>query len=269
MTYQPIDWGTVEAALYSWLSGIVPNVIFEDQRIPSPSYPYCSVLLLASSRKGGKDNQIITTDLTRAKNILVTPTVQDLTLYSINIGANTANYTSGIHATAAQITAGLAAQMARWPQTVVDNVGTLTVSASSVFNILVTANLSWANNDFGHENVATTTGTRKVTYQLTFHNNEANMRAATTEAGSVSGMAFAEAAVSSLSQQATIDLLWGAGIGIVAEQGAHKMDMVINGEWVSRGIVDIQFNIGTLTTGDNGYIATAPAGGTVDGTPLS
>ena len=108
-------------------------------------------------------------------------------------------------------------------------------------------------------------GTRKVTYQLNFHNSETNIRADANQ----TGMALAEAAVSSLSDQPVIDQLWSAGLGIVNNEDVKKTDAELNGEWVSRGTVEVRFNIATTRTSDNGYIDTATANGEIDGVAIS
>ena len=94
--------------------------------------------------------------------------------------------------------------------------------------------------------------------------SETNIRADANQ----TGMALAEAAVSSLSDQPVIDQLWVAGLGIVNNEDVKKTDTVLNGEWVSRGTVEVRFNIATTRTSDNGYIETATATGTVDGVAM-
>ena len=70
MATEPIDWETVEAAVYQWLteiSSIVDNVIWEDQNVPQPNYPYASVKFTAQAKEGGRDEIRTDTDLiTRA-----------------------------------------------------------------------------------------------------------------------------------------------------------------------------------------------------------
>lgn len=257
---EPIVWTDIEAGLAAWLGAIVANVVFEGQRIPLQPYPYVSVSLLTSARKSGRDDLVQTVDLTRAKSIRATPVVADNTTYTITIGGIPYTYTSGTSATASQITAGLHSLV---PGST-DNHGTLDITAAAVFLVTMTG-LTWANLDNGHELVTVAKGTRKVVYQLNFHNSETNLRADANAAG----MALAEAAVSSLSKQSVIDQLWAAGLGIVNNEAVKKTDVVLNGEWVSRGTVEVSFNIATTSTEDNGYIDTATLNGNIDAVAIS
>jgi hypothetical protein len=54
---QPIDWATIEGALYDWLvSAVVENAIWEDQNVPQPDYPYASMKVIAGPvKEAGKD----------------------------------------------------------------------------------------------------------------------------------------------------------------------------------------------------------------------
>lgn len=59
---QPIDWETIEDAIYDWLTGavegfsaIVPEAIWENQNIPQPAYPYASLLVTSHTKEGGRD----------------------------------------------------------------------------------------------------------------------------------------------------------------------------------------------------------------------
>lgn len=262
---EPIVWTDIEAGLAAWLGAIVTNVVFEGQRIPLQTYPYVSVSLLTSARKAGRDDLVQTVDLTRAKYIRVTPAVADNYLFEIGINSTIFSYRSGDNATESQITAGLKAAITAAGISTTDNHGTLDVSSSSVFFVLTDSRLSWANLDNGHELVTVAKGTRKVVYQLNFHNSEANLRADANAAG----MALAEAAVSSLSKQSVIDQLWAAGLGIVNNEAVKKTDVVLNGEWVSRGTVEVSFNIATTSTEDNGYIDTATLNGNIDAVAIS
>lgn len=273
MTVEPIDWGAVEAALETWLGGFTPkqadgsnSILFEDQRVPHPDYPYCSLLLIASAKEGGRDDLLINQDLLRAQNIRVTPVVHDTTLYSITVDTNTASFTSGVGATAAQITAGLKAASSAFPQTMTDNGGTLDIAGTAEFEVSTTTDLSWVNLDLGHEMGMQTTGPRKLTYQITFHVDEDTLRA---KGPNSAAMALAETMVSSLSKQTTIDQLFAAGIAIVREQGTRKMDAVVDGQWVSRATTDVQFRVQTSTTEDTGYIAETEVSGTVSGVPVA
>jgi len=59
---QPIDWESIEDAIYAWLTGdveglgaIVPEAIWENQNVPQPAYPYASMLVTSHTKEGGRD----------------------------------------------------------------------------------------------------------------------------------------------------------------------------------------------------------------------
>lgn len=65
MPTEPIDWETVEATIYEWLtvtSDIVDHVVWEDQNIPQPEYPYASLKFTAQAKEGGRDEIRTDTD---------------------------------------------------------------------------------------------------------------------------------------------------------------------------------------------------------------
>lgn len=65
---QPIDWDFIEKKLIEWVVLILPQlidkVIYADQDIPQPGYPYASLKRIAGpTREGGVDEQRTVTDL--------------------------------------------------------------------------------------------------------------------------------------------------------------------------------------------------------------
>lgn len=67
---QPIDWGAIEGAIFDWVVDKLAlpenQVIFEDQNLPQPPYPYVSLKRTAGpTKEGGKDELRASTDLTQ------------------------------------------------------------------------------------------------------------------------------------------------------------------------------------------------------------
>jgi hypothetical protein len=64
---QPIDWAFIEGKLVEWVKLILPQlcgVIWADQEIPQPDYPYVSLKRIAGpTREGGIDDLLTVTDL--------------------------------------------------------------------------------------------------------------------------------------------------------------------------------------------------------------
>jgi hypothetical protein len=61
---QPIDWRTVEDALYTWVTGEVSlAAIWENQNIQQPAYPYIGLKRMTVIPRGGKPEIRYSTDL--------------------------------------------------------------------------------------------------------------------------------------------------------------------------------------------------------------
>jgi hypothetical protein len=179
------------------------------------------------------------------------------TPFAITVSANLALTGGADPVTAAQITAGFKAAMSAATQTVTDNHGTLDITGTAVFALVVTTNLAWVNLDAGHELVTTITGQRRLSYQITVHVDEANAVAG-------GAYAWAESIRTSLSLPSVIDSLWQAGIAVVKDTGARDMSAVVNGQWVQRAQVDVVLRAAVDLAEDTGYIASATATGTID-----
>lgn len=53
---QPIDWEIVESALYDWLNQSLElddHIIFSDQNVPQPEYPYATLKRISEIEEGG------------------------------------------------------------------------------------------------------------------------------------------------------------------------------------------------------------------------
>lgn len=66
---QPIDWTTVEGSLFDWITdklGLTDDrVIWQDQNVPQPAYPYISLKRSGWLKEGGVDETRTSTDLTQ------------------------------------------------------------------------------------------------------------------------------------------------------------------------------------------------------------
>jgi hypothetical protein len=261
MTAPAASWTAFEAAIYNWLvPAFVPTAIFEGQSVPQPAFPYASIMVTGDTREGGRDAVTSATDLTRAQSVRVTPTVLPSVTYTITIGSTPYSYTASSSPTASEITAGLKTALPAAPQTVTDNHGTLDIAGTTVFLLTVSANLTWANRDVGHEVVQTNYGSRRVPCLIKFHADEP------TVIGIPGGsMAWAEAVQGSLSQQSVIDALYAASVAIVKTNGIHMVPTMLNGQWVSRAVLDVVFRTVFTPAEDVGYIKTFTATGDVGG----
>ena len=254
-----IDLSPVETAIYNWLvPAYVPAVIFANQRVPKPSYPYASILQTASAREGGRDQISLSQDLRRAKSVRFTPAVAADATYTVTLGGVAYSYTASDAPTAAEITAGLKAAITGSLYTVTDNAGTLDIAAAAVFLVTVTSNLSWSNLDAGHEITETALGSRRLAFQITFHVDEDNMVAG-------GAYAWAETVQTSLSLESVVAALWAQGVAVVKTTGLRDMSQVVNGQWESRAVFDVVFRVLVQFSEDTGYIGHVTATGDVDG----
>jgi hypothetical protein len=106
---QPVDWSTIEDAIYDWLTGgvsgfdeIVPEAIWEDQNVAQPDYPYATMKMIAQSKEGGRDEIRTTTlvgqPLGREVEIMATGPIQMTISVSFNTDATTGGSSSGTRA---------------------------------------------------------------------------------------------------------------------------------------------------------------------------
>lgn len=247
---EPFDLDTMEAAIAAWLvPAVVPTFLFAKQAVSQPSYPYASALLTSNAKESdSRDERLYSTDLTRAKTIRVTPTVQDEADYTLDLDDETATYTSDVDATAAEITAGLVNFSDAW--TVTDNGGTLDIERvdGALFTVVMSGNLTRANLDNGHETEELVTGPRVLTYQIAFH-------VAGAEVTSAGAMMLAEKARTSLGQSSVLEQLRTAGLAVIREIGVNDAGLVINGEWLDRAVLDVQFRATVNMASYTGFIA--------------
>lgn len=61
---QPVDWKTIDEGLYDWIVDTLDvSVIWENQNVPQPDYPYVSLLRSAFVELGGVPEKRTATDL--------------------------------------------------------------------------------------------------------------------------------------------------------------------------------------------------------------
>lgn len=179
----PISWSAKYSAIHTWVFGATGiQTRWSHQDDPRPDFPYVLLQIIGSAKEGGLDEVTETTDLTRARDVKVTPIAQDSTTYSITISGTLFTFLSDASATIAEITAGLklAIDAGSEPVVVTDNgtdldiVGgfeTLNPTVPQLFTIVVTDDfdglqISRANNDTGNEVEQRVTGSREFTLNV-------------------------------------------------------------------------------------------------------
>ena len=179
----PIDWPEKYSALFAWANGATGKTTrWANQNEPRPDFPYILLDIIATGKEGGLDEKTRTIDLTRARDVKITPIAQNATTYTVTINGTPANFLSDADATVAEITAGLklAIDALAEPVIVTDNgtdldiVGdpeTLNPSIPQLFTVEVTDDIdgdqiSRANNDAGNEVEVKVTGSREFTLNV-------------------------------------------------------------------------------------------------------
>ncbi len=105
-TVEPINWETVDNALYDWITGALVGVgsIWANQNVPQPGYPYTTLLRSGTVETGTLDETRETTDLAQAAGEeieLETTGPREVTLtVTAHVGACAGGYKSNDSATA-------------------------------------------------------------------------------------------------------------------------------------------------------------------------
>lgn len=277
-----IDWATKYSAIYSWVFGASDWATrWADQNAPRPDYPYLLLDVISDTGLGGVPEISKSIDLTRVRNIRVTPTAANNTLYRVTINGTDFDFTSDADATVAEICAGLTAAIGAGAEPVgatdngtsVDIVGNgeaLNPGTPRLFNVTTTGPLTWANNDTGNE-VAMRTS-RMVEFVLNvqgFHRNTDSDYPATDPGRNAYNMlSTLRASLGLPSVQATLS---AADIAIVAEQDIQDLSEVTEDGMISRATLDVRFRTLSVLTEYTGYIATVSGEATYDdaGTPIT
>jgi hypothetical protein len=179
---EPVDWAALELALVEWLTGsvvildgeasaIVDNVVWEDQNIPQPAYPYASLKVTSLLKEGGGDELRNDTDDARDEGVEVR----------------------------------------------LLNTSPILLNLSIQFHL------------------------------------DPSPRSGATRAGETA-MAFALTAQSSLGQPSVLQHLSEANLALVKELGVRDLSLVINGEWLSKAVLDLQLRTTATMTQYTGYI---------------
>lgn len=179
----PIAWSTKQDALFDWSFGAANKTVrWADQTATRPAYPYILLDITSMAKEGGIDEVTFSTDLTRARDVKVTPIAQNTTTYTVTINGTDFAFVSDASATIAEITAGLKVVIdaGSEPVSTTDNstdldiVGdfeTLNPATPQLFTIVVTDDfdgeqISRANNDTGNEVEVRVTANRVFTLNV-------------------------------------------------------------------------------------------------------
>jgi len=288
----PVDWSALYLALYSWASGASGwTTRWADQDEARPDYPYILLDVVSMVKEGGQDILSRSTDLTRARDITVVPTVESGALYRVTINGTAFEYVSPALATVGEIVTALVAAInagsepvtaayAFTPSTLAfqfnvagagfdqgqlgDTATTFTVvgddealnpGTPQVFNVETTDNLSWENNDEGAEVATTVHGSRVVTLNVQgFVRNTRTDNAAIDPSRNAYNMLTR--LQSSLNLPSVMTTLASAGMALVQEHDVVDLSEKVEDSILSRASLDVRLRIVSELVEYSGFIET-------------
>lgn len=260
-----IDWSAVYTALYNWVYGAIGwTTVWADQPAPRPDFPYLVLDVISDRKEGGLDEVSRTVDTTRARDIKVTPTAADSTLYRVSINGTDHDYTSDADATVAEITSGLLAAIAGGaePVTATDNGTDLDVvgddeagnpGTPGLFTVEVAGPLAWANNDAGNEIALRVSGSTEFTLNLQgfARNTSTDYQATDPSRNAYAQLTTLRASLGLPSVQAA---LRAADIAVIEETGITDLSEQTGDTFLGRASMDVRMRTLSSLTEYIGFI---------------
>jgi hypothetical protein len=278
---QPIPWGQIDAVLYAWVSSVTGlATVWADQDEPRPDYPYLLLDRTVMPREpGGVPEVRQDVDLTRARDVKVTPIAQDSTDYTIDINGTPFLFASGAAATVAEITAGLksAIDAGSEPVVAVDNGTDLDIEGvpedanptiKRLFTIVLDDSydgeqMSWVNNDTGNEISETAVG--RVNFTLNIQafdrNTRDDNRGSDPDRGPFNQLTIIQSSLGLSSIQAQ---LRSVRVAIAEEMPVLDISAKVEDSIEHRATLDVQFRTVSELIEYTGFIETVTGTGTFD-----
>lgn len=271
-----IDWSAKYTALYQWAYGVTGwSTVWADQDAPRPDYPYVLLDVISDRKEGGIAEVSRTVDLTRARDVRITPTASNNQTYQVVVNGTVFSYTSDADATVAEIVAGLVAAVGGGAEPVsatdggthIDLVGegeALNPATPRTFTITTSGPIVWQNNDAGNE-VET-----RVSEQLEFTLNlQAFVRNTRTDNAANDPSRNAYNALTTL--RASLGLpsvqaaLRAADIAVVEELTITDLSEAVDETILSRASMDIRMRTLSVLVEYTGFIEQVSGGSTYSG----
>lgn len=258
----PISWTTIESAIATWFAGATGlTTMWRYQSTPQPAFPYASLLITGPRKIGGQDQHASTTPYPlNVLDVTITPIAQNSTIYTVTINGTAFPYTSDADATVAEITAGLKLLIdaGSEPVTTTDNGTDLEVVgvSSTLFTLALTDDyddeqMSYANNDAGHEVAIEVSGMREITVSCQAYVGEPDNVDPTKHA-----LHLMTVAQTSLDLPATITTLSASGLAVVSNGDVTDISEIVGEAFASRANMDVIFGLASNVTARVGYINT-------------
>jgi len=264
----PIAWDTVENAIKAWMATSTGlTSIWRDQSGSQPDRPYASLLVIAGpTRIHGLDELRYTTDETRVFDVKVTPLAQANTKYTAKINDVDHDFTSDATPTVAEITAGLTAAInaGAEPVTATDNGTDLDIVGDGdvLFALELTDDydgdqLSFENNDLGHEVEIEASGLREMTVSCQTYVAKPDSRDPTKNAKHLMSLAQ-----SALGLPSVLAALRTAGVSVVDTGPVQNVDALLEDAYEARCNMDVRFGLASNVAEYLGYIKTVEVSST-------
>jgi len=218
--------------------------------------------LLTGPRKiGGQDEIRPATDYpVNVLDVTVTPLAQDSTTYTITINGTAFAYASDASTMVAEITAGLVSLInaGAEPVTATDNTTDISLlgDSSTLFTLALTddyddAQMSYANEDAGHEVGLEVIGMREITVSCQIYVERPDNLDPTKHA--VHLMTVAQSALGLPTVLATLDT---AGVSVIEEGDVNDISEIGGASYGSRANMDVRFGLASVVEERVGYIET-------------
>jgi len=250
-----MSWAARRDALAAWISGATGLAgVWAGQDYAEPARPYWSLNIIAGPMAvDNADDENRDRYELAASDITVTPVVQNLASYQVTINGTSFGIISGGAATAAAIVAALVAAInaGAEPVTATDNLdGTLELveDAADAFTLALTSNLSYANNDQGHELAVDGCGMRAFTVSCSVVTED--------NIPPDDAISKLELAYNALALPAARAILDAAGLAINERLPMRRIPEKSGAQWVDRCTFDLRLSYAETTTERNGYITT-------------
>lgn len=261
-----IDWSAAYSALYTWANSAIGwSTVWADQPAPRPDFPYLVLDVISDVKEGGLDEVSEDVDLTRARDVRITPTVANNTLYRVTINGTDHDFTSDADATLAEISAGIAAAVTAGaePVTATDNGTSVDVlgddeagnpGTPGLFTITITGPASWTNNDAGNEVEITATGSTAFTLNVQgfARNSATDYQATDPSRNPYAQLTTLRASLGLPSVQAS---LRAAGIAVIEELGITDLSEEVEDTFLGRASMDVRMRALSSLTEYIGFIA--------------
>ncbi len=257
-------WQQKRDAIAAAIKGLTgTRVVWSDQDRQEPARPYARMGLVSGPVAIAEMDEVRDIFSAVGADIEVAPVVVPSGVYTVTLNGTAHTHTAGGSPTAATIIAALVALVNAGAQasalTATDNLdGTMRVQsddADDTFTIALTANLSYTNNDAGHEVERKVCGIRQMVLQVSVVTDDIKPP---NDAVSIVGLAY-----NGLRLPSILAALSAAGIAIHERMPVLRIPEISGSQRVDRATFDVRMSFAENVSERTGYIETIEVEGAV------